>query len=403
MLLKLAWKNIWRNRRRTLITISAIGFAVLFAVMMRSVNQGVEEQMVKTSVENRLGYIQIHTQGYWEEKAIDNAMFADDIPMQKIENLHNVASIAPALEVGMIVSFKNNSRGTFMSGIDLNAEPPQLVKNALIAGNFPDINKNEVLLGIELADFIDAEIGDTLVYLGVGYHGASAAGLYVVSGLLDFHMPELNRLSSYVGLSNLQELMQAPGILTSININLNQPKKLLETQTAIQKEMTNEYEVMTWKELLPDLEQLIQTSIAKGYIMNIILYLIISFVMFGTVLMATQERKYEMGVLQAIGMKRRKAMALVVIENVIISIFGVIVGALGAFPIMYYFHTNPLEITGEQAAQIQEMGIDPVIPFSIDPMILVNHGLVVLFISILLILYPIMIIRKLKPVEAMKL
>jgi putative ABC transport system permease protein len=403
MLLKLAWKNIWRNRRRTFITISAIGFAVLFAVLMRSVNQGVEEQMVKTSVENRLGYIQVHTNGYWEEKTMDNAMFTDDLPIDKIESLSNVNSVTPALEAGMIVSYKNNSRGTFMSGFDLNTEPPRVVKSALTEGEFPAEGKNEVLLGVELADYIDAKIGDTLVYLGVGYHGASAAGLYVVCGLLDFHNPQLNRLSSYVGLENLQTLMQAPGILTSININLKKPKKLLETQTAIKNELSDDYEVMNWKELMPDLDQLIQTSIAKGYVMNIILYLIISFVMFGTVLMATQERKYEMGVLQAIGMKRRKAMILVVIENIIVSVIGVIIGALGAFPIMYYFHTNPLEIKGEQAAQIQEMGIDPIIPFSIDPIIMVNHGLVVLFISILLIIYPMMVIIKLKPVEAMKL
>ena len=403
MLIKLAWKNIWRNRRRTLITVSAIGFAVLFAAMMRSVNQGMEEQMVKTSVENRLGYIQVHTNGYWEEKTMDNAMFIHDLPIEKIKSISNVESLTPALETGMIVNYKNNSRGSFLSGFDLTKAVPKNIKSALSEGRLPKLDKNEVLIGIELADYLEAQIGDTLVYFGVGYHGASAAGLYVITGLLDFHMPELNRLSSYIGISNLQELMQAPGIITSINVNLNKPKKLLDTQTKVREQLSTEYEVMNWKELMPDLEQLIQTSIAKGYIMNFILYLIISFVMFGTVLMATQERKYEMGVLQAIGMKRRKAMILVVIENVVISIIGVIVGAIGSYPIMLYFHNNPIEITGEQANTIQDMGIDPIIPFSIDPIILVNHGLVVLVISMLLIIYPIMVIRKLNPVEAMKL
>ena len=403
MLVKLAWKNIWRNRRRSFITISAIGFAVLFASMMRSVNQGVEEQMVKTSVDTRLGYIQVHSKGFWEEKTIDNGMFTKDLPIDEIKALSNVASVSPSLETGMIVNFGNNSRGTFLAGFDLNAAPPKSIKLALTKGNLPSIGKNEVLIGIELADYLEATVGDTLIYLGVGYHGATAAGLYVISGLLDFHMPELNRLSSYVGLSNLQDLMQAPGILTSLNINLEKPKKLLDTQASIASKLNKDYEVMNWKELMPDLEQLIQTSVAKGYIMNFILYLIISFVMFGTVLMATQERKYEMGVLQAIGMKRRKAMVLVVIENLIISIIGVIAGAIAAYPIMYYFHNNPLEITGDQAKSIQEMGIEPIIPFSMDPIILVNHGLVVLTIATILVIYPIMVIRKLNPVEAMKL
>ncbi len=130
--------------------------------------------------------------------------------------------------------------------------------------------------------------------------------------------------------------------------------------------------------------------------------LYISFVMFGTILMATQERKYELGVLLAIGMRKRKTAAMMFIENIIMSIIGVIVGVLIVSPISYYFHYNPIILQGEQAEIIAEFGFDPIIPFSIDPMIALNHGLIVLTISILLFIYPAFAVKNLNPLEAMK-
>ena len=119
--------------------------------------------------------------------------------------------------------------------------------------------------------------------------------------------------------------------------------------------------------------------------------------------MATQERKYELGVLLAIGMKRRKAMEMVVIENIFVSIIGAIVGICLVAPIAYYFHVNPIQLGGEMAGIYESMGFDPVIPFSINPQIAIDHASVIVGISMVLVLYPILIIRKLKPVEAMKL
>ena len=110
MILKLAWKNIWRNRRRTYITISAIAFAVLFAVAMRSMQQGMEEQMVKTAVENNLGYIQVHSDGYWDDKLLENGMFSDDISISKVGAV--ISSSSPQL-----LSVKSVSVSSFASHV----------------------------------------------------------------------------------------------------------------------------------------------------------------------------------------------------------------------------------------------------------------------------------------------
>jgi len=403
MIFKLAWKNIWRNRRRTLITISAIGFAVMSAVMMRSVNQGMEEKMLASIVKNNMGYIQIHSQGFWDDQQLDNGFYTDKIDLEALSTINNVSKVDKKLEAGTLSSFGNYTRGTFIMSYDQTKEIPEKITNNITAGRFPDAGQSEILMGEELAEYLNLTIGDTVVFFGQGYQGSTAAGLYVLSGTIDMHMPELNRVIAYMRMEDLQYFLSAPELVTALVIDVDDPDDLDATVAAIQAEIGEGYEVMTWQEMNPELEQLMQTSESKGWIMNFILYMIITFVMFGTILMATQERKFELGVLLAIGMKKRKSMLMIIFENIIISIIGVIVGVVMASPIAYYFHFNPIQLQGEQAEMMEQMGFEAIIPFSVDPQIALNHASIVLIIALVLILYPIMVIRKLKPVEAMKL
>lgn len=403
MIFKLAWKNIWRNRRRTLITISAIGFAVMSAVMMRSVNQGMEEKMLESIVKNNMGYIQIHSQGFWDDQQLDNGFYTDEIDLDVLSNIHNVNKVDKKLEAGTLSSFGNYTRGTFIMSYDQTKEIPEKITNNITAGRFPEAGQSEILMGEELAEYLNLTIGDTVVFFGQGYQGSTAAGLYILSGTIDMHMPELNRVIAYMCMADLQYFLSAPELVTALVIDVEDPDDLDATVAAIQAEIGEDYEVMTWQEMNPELEQLMQTSESKGWIMNFILYMIITFVMFGTILMATQERKFELGVLLAIGMKKGKSMFMIVFENIIISIIGVIAGVIMASPIAYYFHFNPIQLQGEQAEMMEQMGFEAIIPFSVDPQIALNHASIVLIIALVLILYPIMVIRKLKPVEAMKL
>ena len=215
MIVKLAWKNIWRNRRRTVITISAIAFAVLFAVGMRSMQQGMEEQMLESIVNNNLGYIQVHNKGFWDEQILDNGFYASDVPIEKIKNLEEVIAVDKKLETGTLSSTGAVSRGTFIMGYDQSKGLPEKITKNITAGEFPEVGKQEILMGEELAEFINAQIGDTIVFLGQGYQGATAAGLYTLAGTIDLHVPELNRVIVYMTMEDLQEYIDAPELLTA--------------------------------------------------------------------------------------------------------------------------------------------------------------------------------------------
>jgi ABC-type antimicrobial peptide transport system permease subunit len=158
---------------------------------------------------------------------------------------------------------------------------------------------------------------------------------------------------------------------------------------------------MTWKEMTPQLDQLIEADNAGGILIIIILYMIVGFGIFGTVLMMTQERLYEFGVLISIGMKKSKLMIILIYETIFLTFVGVLVGFVISWPIVNYFHYNPLKLFGAAADQLESAGFEPIIPFMNTYDIPLVHGFIIILISLITCIYPIIIISKLKPIKAM--
>jgi ABC-type antimicrobial peptide transport system permease subunit len=159
---------------------------------------------------------------------------------------------------------------------------------------------------------------------------------------------------------------------------------------------------MTWQEMMPEIQQVIQADSAGGLVMIFILYMIITFGIFGTVLMMTQERKYEFGVVVSIGMKKIKLMISMVYETIFLTSIGVLTGVILSRPLVIHFHNNPLEFPAEQAEMMENQGFEAIIPFMSSYDIPITHGLIIFFISLFICIYPIITIYKLNPVKAMK-
>ncbi len=159
---------------------------------------------------------------------------------------------------------------------------------------------------------------------------------------------------------------------------------------------------MTWQEMMPELEQTIQADSAGGLIMVFILYMIITFGIFGTVLMMTQERQYEFGVVVSIGMKKLKLIITMVYETIFLTSIGVLAGVLISRPLVLYFHYNPMKFPEEQARVMEEFGFEAIIPWMSSYDIPLTHGLIIFCISVVISLYPAINILYLNPIKAMK-
>jgi ABC-type lipoprotein release transport system permease subunit len=404
MLLKLALRNLARNRKRSLITITSIFLAVFFAVFMRSMQLGMYAKMIDNLVRFYSGYVQVHQNGYWDKQTLDNSMVDEDSLMFTVLETRNIGLAAKRLEGFTLASEKDLTKGVLLLGIEPKVEDelmglsPKIISGELIASE-----DRSIMVGKGLAEYFSLELNDTMVFISQGYHGVSAAGKYPIKAILDFSVPLLNEQVAFLPLKESQYFFGAEGMISSIVGIVDKPAKLNKTRRELKSRLdTTRFEVMDWKEMMPDLLQTIQTDSAGGIIMIFILYVVISFGMFGTVLMLMKERTYEFGVILSIGMKRWKIWAIVFFESVIMSLTGAIAGIIGVQPLLLYFYHNPYQMTGQAAETVQKFGFEASLPSSLDPNIWINQGTIVVIISLIITLYPAWVISRIKPVEALK-
>ncbi len=402
-IIKLAWKNLWRNRSRTLITVAAIFFAVILSTLAESLKQGVFENLVKNVVSFYTGYIQVHKTGYQQEQILDNSMSQSTATEKHITSSTNVSAITARLESFALISAEEQTRGCMVTGIDPEGENSiTALKSKMIKGEYLTIGDKAVLLAQGLAERLKVRTGDTIILIGQGYHGATAAGKYPVKGILKFGSPQLNDKILYMPLPLAQELFSAQGLVTSYILSIKTDQKLDESAMSIRNSIGKDYEVMTWEELLPDIKQHIATDSNNMKVVQAVLYLLICFGIFSTLLMMMLERKFEMGMLIAIGMKKSKLIALLVAESVLTVFIGCVIGILASVPLIYYLNHHPIRIGGETAKAYERFGFEAVFPTSTDSSIFFYQAFIVILIGLGLALYPVLKVIRLKPVTAMK-
>lgn len=402
-LIKFAWKNMWRNRNRTTITMAAVFFAVILSVLTSSLQEGVFDNLIKNVVSFYSGYIQVHKEGYWDEQILDNTFEGSNQLESKILQQNNVTAVAPRLESFALASSDSLTKGCMVIGIDPEKENSITdLRNKVIKGEYLTENDKGVLLAEGLARRLKLNLSDTLILIGQGYHGAMAVGKYYIKGILKFGSPDLNDQSLYLSLPVAQELYTAENMLTSYVIGLENPDILDPTAASIRSTLGENYEAMTWEEMMPDVIQHIKTDKGSMVIIQGVLYMLIGFGIIGTLLMMMVERKYEMGMLVAIGMKKAILMQLLMIESILTVFSGCILGILASIPIVLYLYRYPIRFKGEMADVYEEFGFEAIFPTSTDPKIFLTQGLIVLILGLVLSLYPIVKITRLNPVTAMK-
>lgn len=401
--LKLAWRNLWRNRRRTFITAASVMFAVFFALIMRGFQLGSYRHMVVNLVHAHTGYIQIHARGFQDEPGLEHLMEVSDSTRahwQQATGNRNTLR----LESFVLVSYESKTRASIITGIIPEDEDSLTsLRKKLIKGNYLTPDDEGVLVSSELARILGAGIDDTLVVIGQGYQGASAAQLFPVRGIIRFPSPELDKQMLFVSLPAAQDLFSAYGLYSSAVFDLNEPTELNTAAARLKSQSdTSVYEVVTWEEALPEMVQQIEGDNASGLIMLGILYMIIGFGVIGTVLMMTAERRKEFGVLIAIGMKRTKLVVILAIEMMIMGIMGVLSGMLFSLPLLYWFLNHPIRLSGTMAQTMLDYGFEPIMPVVIAPGYFINQAIVVIIIVCVATLVPAFSITRLTVIKALR-
>ncbi len=402
--LKLAWRNIWRNKRRTIITIASVFFAMFFALVMRSFQIGSYGHMTDSIVQAFTGYMQIHKSGYWNDQTIDNSFEYDEKLVHNIELTENVKAVIPRLESFALASIGEQTKGIAVVGIDPEKEkslthPDRKLKE----GKYLTDQSDGVLVSRRLSEFLNLKLNDTVTLLSVGYHGATAAGIYPVTGIVEMPNPEMDRRLIFMNLQSAQYLYGADNMLTSLVINIDDSNNLNKTRKTISEMLDLDvYEIMDWKELNPVMVQQIQSDQAGGFIMLGVLYLIVGFGVLGTLIMMTTERKREFGVMVSLGMQKKKLGMILTLEMIMMGLVGIAAGIVGSLPLITYFVHNPIQFPGEMAQIFEQYGWDPIMPAVLESGYFTGQSVIVAIMFILAIIYPIYTVVRINEVKALR-
>lgn len=464
----MAWRNIWRNKRRTLITVASIFFAVFFAVVMRSFQLGTYDHMIHQAIESFSGYIQIQNKDFFDDPTLDNSLQFDERLIESINQVDNIKVAVPRIESFALASTGIQSKGVLVTGIDpvkekelsdpenrivkyrftaeivrkilnetempkkqitllqsnenqsysslsrisldlaLNQSQenilfPIIEKHASFNGDYLKPNDDGVLISDRLSKYLKANVGDTIVLIGAGYHGRTAANVFPVRGIVKILSPELDNKLVYMTLAKAQEFFSLENRITSLNINLDNPDDMMETQMKMQDIIKSDVLVVkNWEEFNPTMKQQIEGDSVGGVIFIGILYFIVLFGIIGTVLMMIAERKRELGVMVAIGMSKIKLSVVLIIEMLFLGFIGMVSGLLASAPLVVIGNKNPLKMTGEMAKMYEDMGFDPVMPLAWFDPYFYWQGAIIMIMVLIACYLPLRRVRKMEVIKALR-
>lgn len=402
-IIQLAWKNLWRNSSRTLITIAAILFATIISIVAESLKAGVFDNLVKNIVSSYSGHIQIHLKGYQDEQVLENGFYPNKAIEATIKNKAGIKNMTDRLESFLLISSGEETKGCMILGINpVQEDSISSLKKKIIQGVYLSAEDKGVLLAEGLAKKLKLSVNDTILLIGQGYHGASAAAKTTIKGIIRLGSPKLNDRIVYMSLKEAQSFFSADGLATAYILLLHEGEDPEAVAASIRKTIGEKYEVLTWGEMMPEIKQHITTDSNNMRIVQIILYILVSFGIFSTLLIMMAERKSENGMLLALGMSTFRLQLLITTESLLTVMIGSIAGMVLSTPIVWYLKYNPISIKGETAEAYKRFGFEPIFPASYESGIFLSQGLIVFIIGIILSMYPLFTIMRMNALNAMK-
>ena len=406
--LKLAWRNIWRNPRRSVLTMAAIAFATLLLVFMLSWQFGSYATMINASVKIHTGHLQVQADGYRDDRDIRKVVADPDAVGRILGGTPPVSAYTFRAEAFSLVSSKDRTYGVLVTGIDPEKEAVvSTLADTVREGEYLSAaDTDRALIGTLLAENLQVAPGDELVLLGQGRDGSIAATVLVVKGVFSSGQDEFDRSVVHMPLDFFQETYSMRGAVHAAVAVCKDLEAVPEAKREISRKLAEQgrgrpLAVLGWKELVPGLLQAIKMDLIIGFIFYLILIVVVAFSILNTFLMAIFERKREFGVMMALGTTPARLTRVLVYESTAMTMLGCAAGILAGAILTAYFQANGIVVPGAEEIA-REFGL----PERIYPrlsLLSVSIGAgIVLLITLVTAAYPALRVRRLKPLDALR-
>lgn len=403
MLTGIAWRNIWRNRTRSLILLSAIAIGLCGGLITSSINFGMGEQMIQSAIMTRLSHIQIHNPEFSIERDIHSFIPDASEKVNQIMKNESVAAASKRVTVNAMVSSATSAAGVQVLGID----PPReraisLIDQSVIRGAYFDTSLSyPVVIGEKLAKNLNVGLGSRIVLTFQNMSGDLTGGAFRVAGIFRTVSSEFDNANVFVKDFELWQLLETNSLYTEIAVLLNQGANLDSTAQSLSSLMPD-MRVQTWRTLAPELSYIEETTSVSLFIFMIVILLALTFGITNSMLMAVLERRRELGMLMAVGMSGKKIFLMIVLETVFLSLTGALSGLLlTVFSLAVLSHTG---INLSYFAQgLSEFGIAQILYPYLPGFMYAAITLLVIVTAIIAALFPAFKALRLRPAAVLRM
>jgi putative ABC transport system permease protein len=329
MLFLLAWKNVWRNKKRSLIILIAIALGLGCGLFASAVMYGMWDSTVNAAIDRDLSHIQIHTEKFKKENLIENYIPDGKEIEEQVSKIKGVKAVSGRTVIDGMAASASSSSGVEIKGIipDREKEVTSVASSITEGKYFEGVSRNPVVIGKELAKKLDLKLRSKIVLSFQGPDGNIIYAAFRIAGIFETESSIFDKSNVFVKQSDLANLMNSGLLIHEIAIRLNTVQDMDPVVNKLKSEYSS-LDVETWQQLAPELSLTYETLILE---LNIFLGIILFALLFGitnTMLMSVMERIRELGVLMAVGMKRLRVFMLIIFETIMLSITGGIIGMI---------------------------------------------------------------------------
>ncbi|MEN0068078.1 MAG: FtsX-like permease family protein [Myxococcota bacterium] len=405
LLISVAWRNLWRHTRRSLITAGAMAVGVALCMAMVAFQDGTFENLFEVMVEQQLGHVQIHHPEYPAGRVLHDTVPDAAALVEQLDGLESTAAVSGRLNGFALVGGEDKSAGAMLVGV----VPERLLQTFPLdertkAGRFIE-GPGEIALGEKLAEELDVGLGDGVVVVTQAADGSLGNAVLNVVGTYRSGNTQMDRNGAYLTLGDLQELLVLHDQIHQITALTKDAEAIEPYVTGIEAIVDREdVEIQPWWIASPQTAQLMGSRDVAVFIILGIVFGAAAFGVLNTMMMSVFERTRELGVLRALGIRAGRLVALIVIESLFLAVVASAMGlGLGAV-LDYYVVTVGFDMSAaaEDGFSFSGVTIDPVIKGVVKVESIVQILVAVLLVSVLASLYPAIRAANLKPVEAIR-
>jgi len=403
IVLRLAWRNLWRHARRTWLTIGAMVFSNTLLVFMISFQFSMYELMIDNSLRVFTGHMQIQAPGYNDDQKMRQVVPGVRALAEQLRHDFESDTIAARGWAFGLASSEARSYGIGIYGVEPEFEGrvsniPGLIEKGRFLG---EIDAMEIVIGAVLARNLRVGVGDELTLLGSGLDGSFAAAVVIVVGIFESGVKEVDRNIAEMPLGTFQDVFYMDGAGHQVVIQAPTLDDAPAVQAQVAVGLADNLVVHDWTVLQPGLKQAIQADMSSAFFMYGILVILVAFSVLNTQLMSVLERTHEFGVVMALGMKPGRLGRLVMLETALMGALGFLLGAAAGALLTYWLSVNGLSYPG-----MEEMAANFNLPGRVYPQVSLTKTVfgpaVVFLFTLLAAVYPAWRLRRLHPVEAMR-